>query len=85
MEYVVTVLIFVVIGFLSFMLGVGKLFVKFIFWNIIHTLTSFCEDLIDLIECVPAIHSYYKGYVYAIKLISIRLGLKFSEEKEEKQ
>lgn len=82
---VVAILIFVVVCFLSFMLGVAM-----DRWYVFDKLD---EVLIEAIEATSDILedklyervTFYKGYVYAIKLASIRLGLKFSESDDEKE
>lgn len=82
---VVAILIFVVVCFLSFMLGVAM-----DRWYVFNKLDEVLIEAIEATSDIPEDKLYeritfYKGYVYAIKLISIRLGLKYSESNDEKE
>lgn len=79
------ILIFAVCCLLSFMLGVAM-----DRWYVFDKLDEILTEAIDATSDIPEDKFYervtfYKGYVYAIKLISIRLGLKFSETDDEKE
>lgn len=85
MEVVIAVLIFVVICFLSFMLGVA-MDRWYAFDKLDEVLTEASEALSDVPEDKLGERlTFYKGYVYAIKLTSIRLGLKYSESDAKKE
>lgn len=82
---VIAVLIFVVVCFLSFMLGVAM-----DRWFVFDKLDEVLIEAIEATNDIPEDKLYeritfYKGYVYAIKLASIRLGMKYSESDEEKE
>lgn len=85
MEAAVAVLIFVAICFINVMLGVA-MDRWFVFDKLDEVLTEASEALSDTPEDkLYERLTFYKGYVYAIKLISVRLGLKYSETDDEKE
>lgn len=82
---VVAILISAVTCFLSFILGITM-----DRWYVFNKLDEVLMEAIEATSDIPEDKLYeriifYKGYVYAIKLISIRLGLKYSESDDEKE